>query len=253
VDDGERIRVATLNCRNTANSWRRRRKVLLPQLAELDADVVGLQELRRWPSQAGWITRAVNERVGVGASYDAHRTSKTGVYRFWEGLGVLSRLPIVERGWLDLLLDNRVATYVSVRLPAGGLLDFCNAHLSFKRPEVRTAQARLLVRWLSDRGANPQVLVGDFNATPGEPAIAVLTDTLRSAHAVVHGGEPEKTVPTPLRGPAQGASKVLDYIFVNDRLDVHDALVTFQRSAPGDPRLVASDHYGLMATVSVRG
>lgn len=252
VDDGGRIRVATLNCRNTADGWRRRRNVLLPQLAELDADVIGLQELRRWPSQAGWITRAVNERVGEGASYDAHRTYKTGVYRLWEGLGVLSRFPIVERGSLDLQLENRVATFVTVRLPDGRLLDFCNAHLSSKTPEARAAQARLLVRWLAERGANPQVLVGDFNATPGEPAVAVLTDTLRSAHAVVHGGEPEKTVPTPLRGPAQGADKVLDYIFVNDRLDVHDASVTFQRSAPGDPRLVASDHYGLLATLSVR-
>jgi endonuclease/exonuclease/phosphatase family metal-dependent hydrolase len=252
VDDARLIRVGTLNCRNTANGWRRRRHVLLPQLVELDPDVIGLQELRRWPSQGGWINRALNDRVGDDAPYGSQRTHKTGVFRLWEGIGVLSRLPIIERDWLDLQIHNRVATHVAVELPGGGVLDFYNTHLSSKTPEARTAQARLLLQWLAERAENPQVLVGDFNAHPGEPAIGLLTERLRSAHTAVHGREPDKTVPTPLRGPAQGPEAVLDYIFVNERVDVHDAFVTFERSAPDDPRLVASDHYGLMANVSVR-
>jgi endonuclease/exonuclease/phosphatase family metal-dependent hydrolase len=252
VDGAGRLRVGTLNCRNTADGWRRRRAVLLSQVIELDPDVMGLQELRRWPSQAGWITRAVNQAYGDPATYQAHRTYRTGVYRFWEGLAVLTRLPIVDRGWLDLEADRRVATFVTLRLPGGGVLAFYNVHLSVEGAEVRAAQARLLVRWLAERAGEPQVLVGDFNARPAEPAVAVLTERLRSAHVVVHHREPERTVPTPLRGRAQGPDAVLDYIFVNDRVDVHDARVTFQRAAPDDPRLVASDHYGLMATVSVR-
>lgn len=252
MDDARLIRVGTLNCRNTANGWRRRRHVLLPQLVELDPDVIGLQELRRWPSQGGWINRALNDRVGDDAPYGSQRTHKTGVFRLWEGIGVLSRLPIIERDWLDLQIHNRVATHVAVELPGGGVLDFYNTHLSSKTPEARTAQARLLLQWLAERAENPQVLVGDFNAHPGEPAIGLLTERLRSAHTAVHGREPDKTVPTPLRGPAQGPEAVLDYIFVNERVDVHDAFVTFERSAPDDPRLVASDHYGLMANVSVR-
>ncbi|HEX2275135.1 MAG TPA: endonuclease/exonuclease/phosphatase family protein [Acidimicrobiales bacterium] len=252
MGDAGRLRVGTLNCRNTANDWRRRRAVLLSQLVELDPDVMGFQELRRWPSQAGWITRAVNQAYGDPAAYQAHRTYKTGLYRFWEGLAVLTRLPIVERGWLDLQSDSRVATFVALRLPDGGVLDFYNVHLTFGAAEERTAQARLLMRWLAERAGEPQVVVGDFNARPTEPAVAVVTERLRSAYAVVHDREPEKTVPTPLRGRAQGPDAVIDYMFVNDRVDVHDASVTFQRATPDDPRLVASDHYGLMATVSVR-
>lgn len=252
MDGAGRLRVGTLNCRNTADGWRRRRAVLLSQLIELDPDVMGLQELRRWPSQAGWITRAVNQANGDPAAYQAHRTYKTGVYRFWEGIAVLTRLPIVERGWLDLETDERVASFVALRLPDGGVLDFYNVHLSFESTATRAAQARLLMRWLAERVGEPQVLVGDFNARPTEPAVAIVTERLRSAYDAVHGREPDKTVPTPLRGRAQGPDAVLDYIFVNDRVDVHDATVTFQRAAPDDPRLVASDHYGLMATVSVR-
>ena len=252
MDDGARLRVGTLNCRNTANGWRRRRSVLLSQLVELDLDVIGLQELRRWPSQGRWINRAVNARSGDQGPYDDHRTYKTGVYGLWEGIAVLTRLPIVERDWLDLQIHNRVATHVAVQLPGGGLLDFYNVHLSSKTAEARTAQARLLLGWLDERADNPQILVGDFNAPPDEPAVGVLTERLRSAYAAVHGREPEKTVPTPLRGPAQGPDAVLDYIFVNDRIAVHGASVAFDRAAPDNPRLVASDHYGLMATVSVR-
>lgn len=246
------IRVGTLNCRNTADNWRRRRQVLLSQLVGLDPDVMGLQELRRLPNQARWITRAVNARSAPDAAYDSHRVDKTGLYRFWEGIGVLTRLPIVERRRLDLQGERRVASHVAVELPSGGVLDFYNAHLSSRSEEIRTAQARLLLGWMDERAANPQVLVGDFNARPGATSVQLIGDKLRSAYAVVHGKEPPKTVPTPLRGPAQGSDAVLDYIFVNGRIDVHDASVTFQEAAPDNPRLVASDHYGLAATISVR-
>lgn len=246
------LRVGTLNCRNTANNWRKRREVLLSQLVGLEADVIGLQELRKWPDQARWITRAVNAWAAPEATYDAHRVDKTGIYRFWEGIGVLTRLPIVERRRLDLRGDRRVAGHVAVELAGGGVLDFYNAHLSSRSEDIRTAQAQRLLQWMDERASNPQVLVGDLNARPTAPSVKLIAERLRSAYAVVHGQEPPKTVPTPLRGPAQGSDAVLDYIFVNDGVEVHDASVTFQQSAPDNPRLVASDHYGLVATVSVR-
>jgi endonuclease/exonuclease/phosphatase family metal-dependent hydrolase len=45
---------------------------------------------------------------------------------------------------------------------------------------------------------------------------------------------------------------VMDYIFVNDLVDVHDARVVFDEVDAGRPALAASDHYGLAATVSIR-
>ncbi len=68
----------------------------------------------------------------------------------------------------------------------------------------------------------------------------------------MHGQEPSKTVPTPLRVGATGAGSVLDYIFVSDQVEVHDARVVFDEVDPADEHLVASDHYGLVVTVSVR-
>ena len=38
----------------------------------------------------------------------------------------------------------------------------------------------------------------------------------------------------------------------NDRVDVLDAWITFDRVAEHDERLSASDHYGLAATIAIR-
>jgi len=82
----------------------------------------------------------------------------------------------------------------------------------------------------------------------GSPTIELLSGRLRSAHVVVHGGEPPRTVPTPLRVDA-GAGSVLDYVFVNDLVEVRDTRVAFDEVEGG---LCASDHYGLVADLGLR-
>ena len=57
------VRIATLNVRNTADGWRRRRELLVRQLLELDPDVIGLQELRSIPDQAASIARQAKRRT----------------------------------------------------------------------------------------------------------------------------------------------------------------------------------------------
>ncbi len=247
------VRIATLNVRNTADGWRRRRELLLRQLLELDPDIIGLQELRSIPDQAAWIDRAVKRRTGGQAAYQRYRTYKTGLWGFWEGIGVLSRLPVVERASLGLGGQYRVAQRVKVRLPDGGLLEVYNAHLASKGESVRTAQAERILEWMEGSTPSaPKVLLGDLNARPGSTTVDLLAGRLRSAHVAVHGCEPEKTVPTSLRRGASGPGSVLDFVFVSDDLEVHDAQLAFDQVDPADEHLVASDHYGLVASVSLR-
>ena len=245
------IRVATLNCRNAVDNWPKRARLLTDQLARLAPDVIGLQELRHFlPPQAARIAREVGRRTGD--AHWLHTAYKTGLWWLWEGIGILTRLPIVERSNLRLAGDHRVATFARLRLPGGGVLDAYNIHLG-GGPDVRRSQAEAVLRWMATRPGTAQVLVGDFNATPRSATMRSTLERLRSAYAAVHGQEPPRTVPTPLRrhgDPARGA--VLDYILVNDRIDVHDASVTFDEPATDDPRLYASDHFGLAATISVR-
>jgi hypothetical protein len=93
--------------------------------------------------------------------------------------------------------------------------------------------------------------------------------SLASAYSAVHGAEPDYTFPTPLPRSKLALLRTLlaywrdirlselslkmrgtlDYIFVNHRLRVVDARLILDRSAPSDPKLYPSDHFGLMAVL----
>ena len=245
------VRIATLNVRNTADGWRRRRSLLVRQLVELDPDVIGLQELRTFPNQARSITRQAERSAPSDAHrpYHRHRALKTGVRGLWEGIGVLSRLPVVERAVLDLAAQHRVAIRVTFRLPDGRTLEIYNAHLASVGEPLRTAQAERLLAWMATRPSPHKVLMGDLNSRPGSPTIDLISARMRSAHMAVHGCEPARTAPTPLRRNYTGAGAVLDYIFVSESLEVHDARIAFDQVDPTDEHLCASDHFGLTAEI----
>ncbi|MGQ0519617.1 MAG: endonuclease/exonuclease/phosphatase family protein [Actinomycetota bacterium] len=242
--------VATLNLRNTTSRWRERRDLLVTQLAELRPHVIGLQEVRRRPSQASWIVGRLNRTAAAGGRYRHVFTGKSGLWGLWEGLAVVTRLPILETGSIDLGGDHRVAGWVRVLLPHGATLRVHNAHLSPRDQSLRDAQARALLDGMWDRGDDAEVLVGDLNAGPGSPPLRRLGARLRSAHVAVHGTEPLRTWPTPLVGAAS-TGVVIDYVLVDEDLDVVDAWVAFDQAAAHDPTLFASDHFGVAATVRV--
>lgn len=244
------MRVATLNLRNTADRWPARRALLVRQLVALAPEVVAVQELRMVPDQARWIVGEVARQSAGRLVYRCHRRPKTGTAGVWEGIGVLSRLPVVSAAWLDLGADGRVAQRVTVRTPEGRELDVYNAHFGLGGEVLRSAQAQRLLDWMAGRRRGPAVLMGDLNARPGSPTIELLSGRLRSAHAAVHGCEPARTVPTPLRVGAAGAGSVLDYVFLNDLVEVSDARVAFDEV---EGTLCASDHYGLVVELSVPG
>ncbi|MBW3547415.1 MAG: endonuclease/exonuclease/phosphatase family protein [Actinobacteria bacterium] len=248
---GQNIRVGTLNVRNTADRWRERRELLVAQLAELRPDVIGLQELRRWPSQIRWITRRLNQSLPLESPYGYHATGKVGPWGLWEGIAVLTRLPMVERGSLDLEGEHRVANWVRVRLPGSAVLEVHNAHLSSRDEKMRDKQARLIIDHLATRGEIPTLLVGDLNAGPVSSTLRLLGERLRSAYALFHGEEPKKTWPTALR-PVVANGSVIDYVLVDDHLEVVDAWLTFDRPASTDPTLFPSDHFGIAATIRLR-
>ncbi len=214
--------------------------------------MVGLQELRRWPSQAGWITTRLNRSLRGEAPVRCHATGKAGAWGLWEGIAVLSRLPILERGSLDLGGEHRVANWVRVRLGDAGVLEAYNTHLSARDEALRNRQAGLILDHLATRGDLPTVLVGDLNAGPSSPALRLLGDRFRSAHAMVHGEEPARTWPARLR-PGVGRAAVIDYVLVDRHVQVVDAWVTADRADPSDPTLFASDHFGVAATIRIPG
>ena len=246
--DDTAVRLATLNLRNTADRWRARRGLLVRQLVALAPDVIAVQELRILPDQARWIAGAVARASGGTLRYDRYRRPKSGPAGLWEGIGVLSRVPVVSTAWRDLGAQGRVVQLVTVRPPEGGELDVYNAHLGVGGEALRSAQAQRLLDWIDDRRPGPAVVLGDLNARPGSPTIELLSSRLRSAHLAFHGCEPARTVPTPLRRRYVGEGSVLDYILVNELVHVTHARLAFDE-VEGD--LCASDHFGVVADLTV--
>jgi endonuclease/exonuclease/phosphatase family metal-dependent hydrolase len=101
----------------------------------------------------------------------------------------------------------------------------------------------------------PTIVMGDFNADPGEPAYARMVDAgFRSAYAEANGQEPAVTWPSGLQGPAidtDGDPSCLDYIWIRGPIAVADARLVFDRPDPDDPGLFPSDHFGVAAHLEI--
>lgn len=247
------LRVATLNCRNTADNWPARRPLLAEQVRAALPDIIGLQELRRFPSQGKWIRDHVKDPAAGAYSLD---TAWKGGWWKWayEGVGVLSLFPVTARARLRLGYD-RVALRTTHRLPSGRELDFYTTHLHHPPAAtvVRQRQAMRLLAWISERRDVPHILVGDLNANPGSKEIGMLSKAMRSAYTAVHGREPDRTFPAPSSLAWHDAGSCLDYIFISEHFAVLDARVAFDQVSPTNDRLSPSDHYGLVAELELPG
>lgn len=246
--------VATLNVRNLADRWRERAPLLVEQLVDLQPDIIGLQEIRRPGGQGNWIVHEVNRRLPSDTPrYTIVYAWKTGFRRFWEGLAVMTRLPVIDTARLDLDGGSRVAQRVRVQLTDGRQLAFYNTHLHHRAEDdaLRLSQAERIVDWMEDAGDSPSVLVGDLNSEPDTDVVQMLSNRLRSAYRVANGSEPDLTAPTPLNATETSRFATIDYVFVDPRLMLCEAWLTFDRPDPEDSSLYASDHFGIAARVSL--
>jgi endonuclease/exonuclease/phosphatase family metal-dependent hydrolase len=247
-----RLLVATLNILNLADRWDERLPLLLAEMAGLQPDLIGLQEVV-YPMQ--------QDRL-LGAAGDG----RYEVVRGWAGrpeygnsLLVKAPLAATASDRLDLGA-GRAAHRALVELADGTRLVFAVTHLHHVPADgaLRAAQVDTLLAWLeASPAAGALIVVGDFNAIPGEAAAARMRDAgFRSAHAEANGADPAVTWPSGLQAPAMdtdGDPACLDYIWVRGAVTVEDARLFGDRPAVGDPTLYPSDHLGIAAHVRVGG
>jgi endonuclease/exonuclease/phosphatase family metal-dependent hydrolase len=244
------VLVATLNIRNIADRWPERLPLLLADMAALQPDVIGLQE----------VVLAVEQDRILGASgaarYETHRASA--------GRPEYGNATLLREGFtagagerLDLG-HNRSALWLPVTAPGGEAFAFVVTHLHHVVPDeaIREEQVIALTRWLAAKPApEARIVVGDFNAEPTEPAYARMTEAgFRSAHREANGTEPAVTWPSGIQAPGMdtdGDPGCLDYIWVKGPIDLESCRVTFDRPAADDPTLFPSDHFGLAARLRI--
>jgi endonuclease/exonuclease/phosphatase family metal-dependent hydrolase len=246
----DRLHVATLNILNLADRWHERLPLILADMAALQPDLLGLQE----------VVYVMQQDRLIGAAGEG----RYGAIRGWAGRpeygnSLLVREPLlaeeVERLELGL---NRAAHRAMVALPSGATVLMVVTHLHHLGPDepARDEQTRLLLEWLDGAPqADARIVVGDFNADPAEPTVRrMLGAGYRSAYAEANGADPDVTWPSGLQAPAMdtdGSPECLDYIWVSGAVRVASCRLAFDRPDPDDPTLYPSDHLGLSARLEI--
>ncbi|HEX6868279.1 MAG TPA: endonuclease/exonuclease/phosphatase family protein [Candidatus Limnocylindrales bacterium] len=248
----DRLHVATLNIRNLADRWFERLPLLLADMATLQPDVLGLQE----------VVYVMQQDRLIGAAGEGFY----GTVRGWAGRpeygnSLLVREPLAATGTerLDLGL-SRSAQRSVVALPGGPTVAVVVTHLHHLTLDeaVRDEQTATILAWLDEPAApatDVVVLMGDFNAEPDEPAPErIRAAGFRSAFAEANGADPAVTWPSGLQAPAMdtdGPPGCLDYIWVRGAARVESARLAFDRPDPLDPTIYPSDHLGIAARLAI--
>jgi len=246
----DHLTVATLNILNLQDRWEERLPLLLADMAALQPDLLGLQEVV-YPMQQDRLLGAAGE-----GRYAAVR-GWAGRPEYGNSLLVRDALPVADEERLDLG-HARAAHRVRLALPGGARLVFAVTHLHHVPADegIRVAQVETLLPWLDASPAHDAlIVVGDFNAEPDEAAaVRMRASGFRSAYAEARGEDPRSTWPSGLRAPAMdtdGDPGCLDYIWVRGAVAVEGAHLAFDRPAVGDPTLFPSDHVGIVSRVSI--
>ncbi len=253
------ITVATINLRNRADRWLKRRHLLVAQLVDAAPDLISLQEISMPIGQGRWLRNQINMRLSGGSARRPYRLiqkrKRHPINGYHEGVGVLTKLPVLYHDTLGLGYGGRIALRVNVELPTHRTLDFVAVHLHHVAhdEEARLEQVMKLTGWLNGRRRVPnQVIAGDFNETPDGLAIQHMKQGYRSAYAVAAGHEPLATFPTALQQPLSDWAGCLDYIFISPAIKrVQSAAIFCDKPAEEDDTLYPSDHVGLIAGIDV--
>jgi endonuclease/exonuclease/phosphatase family metal-dependent hydrolase len=246
----DRLHVATLNIRNLADRWSERLPLLLADMATLQPDLLGLQEVV-YPMQQDRLIGAAGE-------------GRYGTIRGWAGRpeygnSLLAREPLAATATDRVELGtNRSALRAVVALPGGSSVLVVVTHLHHLGPDeaIRDKQTRAILAWLEGApAADATIVMGDFNADPAEPAPARMRAAgFRSAYLEANGAEPAVTWPSGLQAPAMdtdGDPGCLDYIWVRGACRIGATRLVFDRPDPEDPTLYPTDHIGIAAHLEI--
>ncbi len=246
---GRSLTVATLNIWHDMGDWPVRRPMVIRELAALDADIIGLQEVLQnegLPNQAEDIAQALG-------GYDVHfvSTDAPGQARRY-GNAILSRLPVLARDEVRLrpLDDSRTVAHVRVDF-RGRPLDIFNTHLHWRQEggAIRAEQIADLMAFIDARpDSAPSLVIGDMNAMISwpefQPLLARYEDAWRLRNPTAE--EPTTLVPSLHQGVAR-----IDHVLVEKgRFAVQEARLF--GAEPDAAGVFPSDHFGVMARLAVR-
>jgi endonuclease/exonuclease/phosphatase family metal-dependent hydrolase len=266
VKSGANLRVASFNLQCLENQPDMRMTEIAKEFARLDVDIIVLQEVCSQDQKSKDTAQIIAEHLraaGAGNYQSLFVQTHTAHDKYPEGLGLISRLPILESAHADLPPNvtppqgsfPRKALWARIATPVG-ILSVASTHLCFgdHRNEWRVQQAEALKDWLntSERQASAVIAAGDFNAVPTSDPIATMTTADKPSGTpafedVMAKLDPGATFP--------GFNSRIDYIFLHQADPTSVSLQTpsgqriFKSKVNG---IYLSDHIGIMATLQVQ-
>lgn len=282
-----RLRLVTLNLWGTEPPLERRLALADRQLAALDADVIALQEVK--PHGDATTAHALAARRGDHVLYVPALRWDDGAFGpdsrgGEEGLALVSRWPMLARRARRLPevrpTEARLLLSAQLATPAGPIwVHTTHLHYRLDDGAARAAQMIAIDETIRRCGRGnddpPQLLCGDFNATPDSDEVRFLRGLTSLAGRRTHFQDAWRRChdePGRAGGPADGITwsadnahtrplrsldldRRIDYVFVTTRKKdgrgtVHDCRVVLTERDGADA-ICASDHYAVCADVQI--
>jgi endonuclease/exonuclease/phosphatase family metal-dependent hydrolase len=243
TDEDAVFSIVTFNLYHDRADWPARRTLVIGELRALRPDVIVLQEVLQHDS-----LRNQADDLAEALGYSAHFISIDPAdqpRRY--GNAILSRHPILARGWTPLrpLDDSRTAGFVRIAI-GGRPLQIYATHLHHEDTPAGTGKrARQLTELLDyiDRsdGRAPAIVAGDFNVAAGSPELAGLLSDYEEAFTRLHADDPRPTL-NPHYFPQH--ARRIDHIYLpRGTLQPLEARIVLDRE--GAPGVWPSDHFGV--------
>jgi endonuclease/exonuclease/phosphatase family metal-dependent hydrolase len=249
------------NAADSANAWPFRKDKVASQILFHDVDLLGVQEAlhgqledlqQRLPSyKYVGVGRTDGEQKGEYSAlfFDTARLQLLHSETFW-----LSQQPTVagSKGW-DAAI-TRVVTWAQFKDLKTNLKFYAfNTHFDHMGKVARRESANLLLQKIeSFAGKNPVIVTGDFNASPADEPIQLITDSNNLHHLT----DSKAISATPHYGPSgtfngfqqkEVNDEPIDYIFVKNGVKVLKH-ATLSQSWNG---LFSSDHFPVFAKLQL--
>jgi endonuclease/exonuclease/phosphatase family metal-dependent hydrolase len=277
--------VVTLNLWGNEPPLTQRLDLAVEQLAQLQPDVVCLQEVRPLDGNSGSTTADhLALALGMTATYACHSQWLATAHRNagQEGLAVITALPVMHAEHLVLpkqrMDEGRILQCLQLQATHGPIWVH-NTHLNYRLDDGQSRAAQVaaidaVIRTRRDNDSPPQILCGDFNATADADEIRYLRGLTSIENVRTHFQDAWLRLhrePNVGDGPAQGITwsseneltrplrsldidRRIDYIFVTSRKrdgrgTIHRCEVVMTKA--NDNGVHVSDHYGVLAEIQI--
>jgi maltose 6'-phosphate phosphatase len=168
-----------------------------------------------------------------------------------EGLGILSKYPIVEFESRYVSRKDDLNTFYSRKIirarvyVGNNITDLYCAHFNWKEAGF-VQEFSNLVNWIEEVGNDSFVIAGDFNIPYGSEEYLLVINTKIFGKRLIDAwvvANPEKTAQPTFRGDILSKeSERIDYIFIPEGWEVKDSEIVFDKER-------VSDHMGVFCEV----